>query len=805
MNITAAWNRWHQACSLGGMIHVTRASLVNNVGLLRLSSTIMGRQPQLICLTTWYHMFGGRGLILGLSARKTVASAGLNWQRSPLFYQYGRTTADIWYKVQRTINMNGSHNQLAFDVTLLPRATNDSVVALGPVEAVPGACDVVTDGEGYCDFEFDDCDWKSTDGWRRQIKAMAFTDPVRGSQSGPDNSAYVLTATRASSSPSGALVTSPELPGEKNPQCFEFWYQQTGAKGAELQVEVMANGKSEVLWKKPLKPVTNYWMLGRVQIIQEKEFKVGVRAKFTEGNAQSVSIDDVVLRPEPCTHPAECYFMNDLCGYVNLYEGDFRWLVGPGRLERPGRYLGDPLLAEGADYVYLDFTSTTLGRDPTGRTKSSNTAILLSPVFDSDDNNTVITIDYVRHGSDVIVANLSIFCYKDDTSDKSEVQQSLELPQVDEWATLQVTLRQGTNCQLAVQVTRGDGPDGAFGIWRIDVMRSSPDNDTKEGLDTATRCTFDNGTMCGWDPSGGTLTWTVNDPANKVPTNPRFDHTLAAYKGRFIYVSNDKDMWYGTGSLKSPDLNVNATNGACLSFWHFADHEKRAAGDVRLDGARLYSFTTRTNHRWNHDLVDFTTSLDKYQLVIKVHIEKGLIALDDLEVTAGECPARDFCSFELGYHCPIHQGAGNFASWTLTTAKLIGVPDHTIKTLKGQYLYVNTTGIDSHHPVSRVFMPVRPPTEATCVTFWWRGRGAPSQLNVYSFTKETAMRDPLVSVSTEVAGDWWNVRTVTISSRSRWNLVFEVVAASGVEHDSGVMLDDVDFTAGECAPYSKEQ
>ncbi|KAL1447089.1 hypothetical protein MTO96_044389 [Rhipicephalus appendiculatus] len=138
-------------------------------------------------------------------------------------------------------------------------------------------------------------------------------------------------------------------------------------------------------------------------------------------------------------------------------------------------------------------------------------------------------------------------------------------------------------------------------------------------------------------------------------------------------------------------------------------------------------------------------------------MEKGLIALDDLEVTAGPCPAREskessdsgdifhlpangdlllnnfqiFAHSSLATTVPFIRVPGNFASWTLTTADIIGVPDHTIKTLKGQYLYVNTTGVDSHHPVSRVFMPVRPPTEATCVTFWWRGQGAPSQLNVY--------------------------------------------------------------------------
>ncbi|KAH8025021.1 hypothetical protein HPB51_002917 [Rhipicephalus microplus] len=291
----------------------------------------------MICLTAWYHMFGSRGFILRLSARKTVNST--IWQSSPLFYQYGRTTADMWYKVQRTINMDGFHNQLTFDTLMLPKAANDSVVALGPIEATPaacdvltdgegycdfefdecdwksangwrrqqkaivfqdpltfdtqmlpkaandsvvalgpieatpGACDVFTDGEGYCDFEFDECDWKSADGWRRQQKATVFQDPVRGSHSGPDSSAYVLMATRASSSPSGTLVTSPEFPGDTEPHCFEFWYQQTGGSGVELQVEVLANGKSEVVWKKPLKPLTNDWMLGRVQITQRKTFK----------------------------------------------------------------------------------------------------------------------------------------------------------------------------------------------------------------------------------------------------------------------------------------------------------------------------------------------------------------------------------------------------------------------------------------------------------------------------------------------------------------------------------------------------
>ncbi|KAH8025869.1 hypothetical protein HPB51_013468 [Rhipicephalus microplus] len=118
-----------------------------------------------------------------------------------------------------------------------------------------------------------------------------------------------------------------------------------------------------------------------------------------------------------------------------------------------------------------------------------------------------------------------------------------------------------------------------------------------------------------------------------------------------------------------------------------------------------------------------------------------------------------------------------------------------------RYLYLNTTAVDSHHPISRVFMRSRPPTEATCVTFWFSGRGFTGKLNMYRFTKETALRDPLVSVRTPAKEGQWIARRVPISSRNRWNLVFEGVATAGVPENSGIMIDDIEFSDGECPPY----
>ncbi|KAK8758263.1 hypothetical protein V5799_004105 [Amblyomma americanum] len=784
----------------GGMIYITGAALRSNGGSLRLSSAIVNEESGAVCFSTWYHMFGARRVTLTLGINKSQPTANFGWMWSFLFQQRDRTTADRWYNVRRTLFLNGAHNQLVFEVESRESVAKDAVLALGPLELTSGACDVLTDGQGYCDFEFNLCGWVATDGWKREISGSSIskTEP----RSGPHNSAYAVTASKSSSSVAGATLTSPEWSGDSEPQCFEFWYLQTGESGAQLQAEVVGNGKNEVVWRKPLYPESDTWMLGRVEIVQEKRFKVLLRANFTEGETKSFCVDNVVLRPGPCVHLAQCDFSDDLCGYVNEFMRDFRWLVGTGRLERPAEFLGSPVPSDGdSTFAYLDLSSATRGMTSREWMKSSHKVGLLSPLFDVPDNGVDVTVKYFRDGADIMAANLSVSCYEGSSSPNGELQHSSQLAEVSEWTTLNFTLKKASNCQLAVRVEAGKGTNGTMAIGAIQIFTSQSDKEPGTSYNASAACTFEEGNMCGWNPNGGDVAWALNDPAKKVPGFPRFDHTLRAYRGRFIFVSNDNEDKYVKAVLKSPDLSVNATNGACFSFWQFTNHDEHTLVYVRSGKQHLRDFTTRSSHKWNHILIDFKKAAENFTLEIQVYLDVGILALDDLEVTPGKCPDRDLCPFEPAYTCRFHNGPGSFAPWKEVLAKKFGIPDHTLKSLKGSYLYLNTTSVDSHHPISRVFMAARPPTEATCVTFWWRGRGAVSQLNVYRFTKETAMRDPLVSAKTFPTEDWWNVRSVTVSSRSKWNLVFEVVAASRVMEDSGVMLDDVEFTDGECPPY----
>ncbi|KAL1472144.1 hypothetical protein MTO96_039510 [Rhipicephalus appendiculatus] len=323
------------------------------------------------------------------------------------------------------------------------------------------------------------------------------------------------------------------------------------------------------------------------------------------------------------------------------------------------------------------------------------------------------------------------------------MQFSLDTPEVSEWNALNITLKQGTNCQLSLRVTRGDGTDGAMAIGPI-RMKS----------------------------------------------------------GRFIFAENTNAS-KETAVLKSPKLDVNATSGTCFSIWYFSVHDKPSGISLFAGKQELFYTVTRTGHRWEHTLADFTMPAGGVELEIRASIESGLVALDDLQVTTGPCPQRDFCSWESATSCKFFNGPHNVAQWRRRSASQVGVPDRITQSLEGAYLYLNTTALNSHHPMARLIMSTRQPTEATCVTFWWKGKGARSQLNVYRYSKETSFRDPLLSMRTDDEADWWNARSVTVSSKSYWRQA-PIEAISGSNADGFLAIDDVLIDKAGCEDSSKQ-
>ncbi|KAL1476449.1 hypothetical protein MTO96_036491, partial [Rhipicephalus appendiculatus] len=585
-----------------------------------LQSPFVGPQSEPACFSLWYHMFGGRGLWLRLTLEKSRETGGVT--KTVLLYQRERTTADRWYNVRRTMSLDSVYNKMVFTITSVPSGREDAVLALGPLELTMGECDALTDGQSYCDFEFDTCGWNAADTWTRErsIASMMGTD----AHSGPENSIFILKATQRNTPRDGSLLTSPEWSCQSEPQCLEFWYEYGGKTDPSLaenafcmfakclilkhQVEVKVNEKSELAWQQPSYPGKE-WMLARVQIAQDKTFQVIFRAIFADDPTQFVSLDDIVLRPEPCVHPAECDFNDGLCGYMNQFQGNFRWLIGTGRYERRQSQPAVPRTKDTPPFAYLDLTMVG-----PGTSTMRGTFGLRSPLFVVTNENTQLTIRYYRRGPDITTANLSVTCYgKGSKKMQPHMHSSIEMGEVGQWTTLDVPVKQGSGCQLAVTVTRGPGTNGTMAIASLKVTSLEPAAKPQELTDSPTRCTFEDGTMCGWNPGTLSNQWSLNDPAKKLPEFPRFDHTLKAYRGRFVYVTHDVDYDWGNAVFKSPELDVNATRGACLSFWLFTVHSSHVSLNVWSGTDRLYTTSVRSSHQWEHVVVNFVKPEEKFQ------------------------------------------------------------------------------------------------------------------------------------------------------------------------------------------------
>ncbi|KAG0412307.1 hypothetical protein HPB47_010550, partial [Ixodes persulcatus] len=799
----------------GTFIFTNRAMIVKNRGSLYLTSPMVPRQAQPVCATLRYHFFGGLGAYIRVSLvtdDKGDGSPG-SVKTTPFIYHMDRVSVDRWFTVRRTLGMKSKSNEIK--VQIGSNEERPSEMAFGPMEFTSGACQVVTDSLGTCDFEYDTCGWTLSDpssGWRRQSNGEKFLHSH--TRSGPPDSNSFLELQRGRATNDSA-VTSPWFQGHSEPYCLRFWYRRDNLSLGKIVVELdsAGGGQPVVVWKQPPYPKSD-WMLALVPIAHLEEFKVVFRVNVGAGEGYPLSsfgIDDVQLDPEPCRPLFECDFEEDFCGYVNDFtRRGVQWLVGTGRVAVPKLPPKippphNPLVEASGDeskswtrFAYVDLTVPT-GR-PSGWTPPAGAekADLVSPVFQVGDKGDTLRLTYFRSGPDIVSMELRQVDYKDESGVPSTLQ-TVQLPAAEAWQTIQLKLKPSQQSQIIIALTRGKGTNGIAAVGVISA--GEPADVIAEQASLS--CDFENGTFCGWDASFGDIHFKLNEPAKKTPPFPKSDHTLRAYRGRFIYAEH----WgakYATARLKSPEIPTDVRNEFCVSLWHTA--LPKTNGFISVNDTvwsnPLLRDRSGTTHHWAHDLVQMKLPENVNRFTIDAHMISGLIALDDLMLTPGQCPMPSKCTFEILSPCRFYTEFQSTRLWDIARSKVLNIPDHTMQDTTGHFLYINTTVVDPAHPESRVFLEHRDPSPATCVTFWWKGIGKASDLNVYVHRKETVLRDPVLSVYTRPTPYWWNPRSVTVSSKTKWELVFEAVSSPYSTEHSGVMVDDVEFADGECPPES---
>ncbi|CAN8007547.1 unnamed protein product [Ixodes pacificus] len=454
----------------GSFIHTNRVHLAMNGGSLQLNSMNVPSQSRLWCATLWYHMFGGLATRLEVTRLALQSDAGSAeiWAPFKVLYREGRTIADRWYSVRRTLDMNARSNRslhftLKHSLTLVTSIITNLFSGFNIFSYNANA--------GWCDFEYEMCGWisnKPDKGWTR--KDVKLTGMAADTRSGPVDSQYFMELRGGVGSNNSALF-SPWFEGKPEPQCLKFWYKRDSLTLGRIAVEVTTGrgGPRNIVWTQPPYP-KNDWMLARIPVSQKKRFQVVIWGNIADRrNTQSaLGFDDVEVSPEPCRPLLECGFEDDLCGYVNDYSSEFKWLVGTGRVVRPRLQTeipkppSSPTASEG-EFAYVDFTVPS-GDPFRSETQAPGDAIarLVSPVFDVGINGDTVLLTYFRKGKAIESMELSQVAYQENGTTTNLL--TVQLPEGETWKSISSSLKPSNQSQLVITLKRRKSTDGAAAI-----------------------------------------------------------------------------------------------------------------------------------------------------------------------------------------------------------------------------------------------------------------------------------------------------------------------------------------------------
>ncbi|XP_061652622.1 MAM and LDL-receptor class A domain-containing protein 2 isoform X2 [Phyllopteryx taeniolatus] len=325
-------------------------------------------------------------------------------------------------------------------------------------------------------------------------------------------------------------------------------------------------------------------------------------------------------------------------------------------------------------------------------------------------------------------------------------------------------------------------------------------------------CAFEEG-LCVWTQGADDqLDWlTRSGPTDTPNTGPAGDRTTG--KGNYIYIEGSlPSAKCDVAQLKSALLPPAVQQGYCLMFWY---HMFGATvGSLRvflltaesMEKTLVWQKSGNQGDEW-HVAQSHVTLQRVHQVIVEASVggEAGDIAIDDISLLSGACPASDVCDFEEG-SCNWQQQSGDDANWirhsSATPNPNTGPDnDHTTNTPVGHYYYLPSSNQDISRQTASMLSPVYPPEKGACVQMWYHmyGKGV-GTLNVYQ-QSEDGVRALIFSQAGDQRSLWRFAQAALQPRVQPYRLVVEGVKA-GPTQEGDVAFDDVYVSDAKCPPHA---
>ncbi|KAK7098915.1 hypothetical protein V1264_003130 [Littorina saxatilis] len=797
-----------------------------------LNSFVVPATTQQTCVNFWYHMSGNQ--IGTLSAYLKVN--GRNQQR---IWSLKGNQGSAWKLASVSLPVVKQPWQVSFESVRGNGVMGDvaiddfSISASGcGAGAYPGNCNF---DNGLCSWTKDhsgDFDWISGTG---QTNSHG-TGPTGDHTSTRGKYMYIETSSPRKLN-DRALLASEMLPGG-SASCLHFYYNMYGANINTLRVWVQQNANSMQVPLFELKgqqsTTGSQWLRAQVPLPKQNDsFSIvfeGVRGTFALGD---IALDDITfdnattctLSPSKATPQAtavtfrplalttaattgkplttttppkpgavSCDFSRDFCGWSQDTTDNFNWLRhAKGTPSASTGPTGDHTTGTG----YYAYVETSTGR-------LNNKARLLSPSVQKP-ATTCFSFWYNMYGAHVNTLNF----YVSNNNTMGALIWTLKGTQGPEWHFDQFTVPANTQ-KITVEALRGVGAQGDIAVDDFNITNG----DCPQGQGTSLvglSCNFESNNICGYTNDKEDFTWTRKiGRTTSGGTGPPNDHTYGTSRGHYMYTEASAPRRTGQ---KAGLISPQAAKGSyCLTFWYhmYGSRMGRLNIYTRIGnnrGSAVWSRASNQGNKWNVEQVTLNPTASwnlEFEGVRGTGIQSD-IAIDDVNVTVGACPAPGECNFDTGSLCSYTNAkTGDVFDWTLqhggTPSQGTGPSaDHSTASTRGYYAFIESSKPRRRGDKAWLLSESLRKTgnSVHCFSFWYHMYGVSvGTLNVYLSTNGSLPGAIQWKLSGNQGGSWSQAR-FPVNSSADFSMVFEGVTGTGNLGD--IAVDDITYTSGVCA------
>ncbi|XP_039670520.1 MAM and LDL-receptor class A domain-containing protein 1 [Perca fluviatilis] len=323
-------------------------------------------------------------------------------------------------------------------------------------------------------------------------------------------------------------------------------------------------------------------------------------------------------------------------------------------------------------------------------------------------------------------------------------------------------------------------------------------------------CSFEDG-LCVWvQGAEDELDWLSRSGPTETPnTGPAGDHTTG--KGKYLYIKSSPPSVKGNmAQLKSSLLPPAGEKGYCFTFWYHMFGATAGSLRMLLQTANPLKKTLVWQKSGNQGdewlLVQSHVTLQRvHQVILEATVGgmAGDIAIDDMSLISGPCPASDMCDFEEG-SCNWQQQTTDDFDWVRQSGSAHNPntgpdSDHTTNTPTGHYYYLSSSTADCAGQTAKMSSPLYPAGKGACVQLWYHmyGKGM-GMLNIYQQSEEG--KRALIFSQTGDQGRIWRLAQASLLPRVQpYRIVVEGVKA-GPTQEGDMAFDDVQLTDAPCPP-----